>query len=478
MDILMPQLGETVAEGTVTNWYKQIGDAVQADEALFDVETDKVSTEIPSPVAGVLTEVLVPAGKTVKVGTRLAVVQPASERTDASAETRGAAVTPPAGAAKPPSVAPAQSSVAPAHAGAQASPRPRDAHVRGNDVGVEPASPGMPSDPQQKLSPVVRRLLAEHGLDASAIRGSGRDGRVTRDDVEAHIARQPVSVPSPSTAEAAVPFVVARGPWAGGPEPAPAAQPAAAAPEPAARPAVATRAPDESIVALNNIRRRSGAAMARAWQVVPHVLQAVEADYSRIEQARRAKQAPWQAREGFELTYLPFLAWAVCQALQRYDQLNSRIDGETLVVSRRVHLGIAVDLNHDGLVVPVIRDAQDRTVPALAREIRRLALGARGNKLKPDDLSQPTYTISNSGVFGTLITAPIVNPPQVAILSTDGVSKRAVVIEAPEGDSIAVRPVGVLAQSFDHRAVDGAYSAAFLDRVRKILENSLWVVEV
>jgi pyruvate dehydrogenase E2 component (dihydrolipoamide acetyltransferase) len=218
--------------------------------------------------------------------------------------------------------------------------------------------------------------------------------------------------------------------------------------------------------------------MARAWQVVPHVLQAVEADYARIEQARRAKQAAWQAREGFELTYLPFLAFAVCQALQRYDQLNSRLEGDTLVVSRRVHLGIAVDLNHDGLVVPVIRDAHDRTVAALAREIRRLALGARGSKLKPDDFAQPTYTISNSGVFGTLITAPIVNPPQVAILSTDGVSKRAVVIEAPEGDSIAVRPVGVLAQSFDHRAVDGAYSAAFLKELKRIVETRTWIDDV
>jgi 2-oxoglutarate dehydrogenase E2 component (dihydrolipoamide succinyltransferase) len=231
----------------------------------------------------------------------------------------------------------------------------------------------------------------------------------------------------------------------------------------------------ERRIALNNIRRRSAAAMAQAWQAVPHVLQAVEADYARIEQARRAKGAEWQVREGFELTYLPFLAWAVCQALARYEQLNARIDGDGLIVSRRVQLGIAVDLNHDGLVVPVIRDAQDRNVAGFAREIRRLALGARSNKLKPDDFGQPTYTISNSGVFGTLITAPIVNPPQVAILSTDGVRKRPVVVEAPEGDSIAIRPVGVLAQSFDHRAVDGAYSAAFLKELKRIVETRAWI---
>ena len=256
--------------------------------------------------------------------------------------------------------------------------------------------------------------------------------------------------------------------------------PPSAAPAPVAQaPAAATSpASGETVIALNNIRRKSGAAMARAWQTVPHVLQAVEADYSRIEAARHAKGANWQSREGFELTYLPFLAWAACQALTRYEQLNARIEGDHLVVSRRVQLGIAVDLNHEGLVVPVIRDAQDRTVPALAREIRRLAVGARANRLRPDDFAQPSYTISNSGVFGTLITAPIVNPPQVAILSTDGVRKRPIVVESADGDSIAIRPVGVLAQSFDHRAVDGAYSAAFLRELKRIVETRAWVEDV
>jgi 2-oxoglutarate dehydrogenase E2 component (dihydrolipoamide succinyltransferase) len=278
---------------------------------------------------------------------------------------------------------------------------------------------------------------------------------------------------APAATESAVPFVVARGP--GSTEETRAPVQARGTPAQAGIQGSQALGASERVVALNNIRRRSAAAMARAWQVVPHVLQAVEADYSRIEQARRTKGAAWQAREGFELTYLPFLAWAVCQALARYDQLNARIEADSLVVSRRVQLGIAVDLNHEGLVVPVIRDAQDRNVPALAREIRRLALGARGNKLMPDDFAQPTYTISNSGVFGTLITAPIVNPPQVAILSTDGITKRPVVVEAPEGDSIAIRPVGVLAQSFDHRAVDGAYSAGFLKELKRIVETRAWI---
>ncbi|MCC6533417.1 MAG: 2-oxo acid dehydrogenase subunit E2 [Burkholderiales bacterium] len=431
MDILMPQLGETVAEGTVTNWYKQVGDSVRADEALFDVETDKVSTEVPSPVSGVLAEVLVPAGQTVKVGTRLAVVRGANEQAA------------PAGGAAP-SHAPAQAAAG-VHAPAS--------QVRSLRLEADVAA----RSEKRKLSPVVRRLLAQHGLSAAGIQGSGRDGRVMRDDVLAHIGRAGSTQPAAAAAAS----------------PSPAPLPAA--------PAVAQATTDSSmcgagerVVPLNSIRRRSAAAMARAWQSVPHVLQAIEADYSRIESARRSKGPAWQAREGYELTYLPFLAWATCQALLRYEQLNARIDGDRLIVSRRVHLGIAVDLAHDGLVVPVIRDAQDRTLSALGREIRRLAVGARGNKLTPDDFSQPSYTISNSGVFGTLITAPIVNPPQVAILSTDGVAKRAVVVASDDGDSLAIRPVGVLAQSFDHRAVDGAYSAAFLKELKRLIETRAW----
>jgi len=426
MDILMPQLGETVAEGTVTRWYKQVGDAIRADEALFDLETDKVATEIPSPIAGIVTELLVPAGSTVKVGTRLAVVRGTNE------------IAAPASVPAPaPSAPTPQRSQPPSTAGTQ------------------------------KLSPVVRRLLAEHGLSASQIQGTGRDGRVMRDDVLAHVAR---SRPTPPVvAPSAVVSTPARAEIRATPPTMPASAASTAAP---------IGGLSDVVVPLNSIRRRSAAAMARAWQAVPHVLQAVEADYSRIEAARRAKGDAWQRREGYTLTYLPFLAWAVCQALTRYEQLNARIAGDNLIVSRRIHLGIAVDLNHDGLVVPVIRDAQDRTLPALAREIRRLAAGARSNALGPDDYAQPTYTISNSGVFGTMLTAPIVNPPQVAILSTDGVHKKPVVVESDDGDSIAIRPVGVLAQSFDHRAVDGAYSAAFLQELKRVIETRGWIEDL
>lgn len=291
----------------------------------------------------------------------------------------------------------------------------------------------------ERLSPVVRRLLAEHTLDPRRINGTGRDGRITREDVLDHIARD------------------------------------AAAAGPAANSAAAS---DSGNVALNNIRRRTAEHMTKSWTTVPHVLQVVETDFSRVDQARRAVGAAWKSREGYTLTYLPFIAHAIVAALAKFPRLNSSFNGDHLVVHPRVNLGIAVDLNFEGLLVPVVKDAAGKSLPALARAINDLASRARANKLKPDDMTEGTYTISNNGAFGTLITAPVINPPQVAILSTDGISKRPVVIEGPDGDSIAIRPVGMLAQTFDHRAVDGAYAASFLREVKKTIEARDWGKEL
>jgi pyruvate dehydrogenase E2 component (dihydrolipoamide acetyltransferase) len=208
------------------------------------------------------------------------------------------------------------------------------------------------------------------------------------------------------------------------------------------------------------------------------VLQAVEVDFSRVDDARRAVGNEWKSREGYSLSYLPFIARAVTMALAKYPRLNASFSGDHLVVHRRVNLAIAVDLDGDGLLAPVVKDAAARSLPQLARAINELAGRARAGKLKPDDMTEGTYTITNNGAFGTLITAPIINPPQVAILSTDGVRKRAVVVESAGADSITVRPIGVLAQSFDHRAVDGAYSAAFLNEVKAIIETRDWTKEL
>jgi 2-oxoglutarate dehydrogenase E2 component (dihydrolipoamide succinyltransferase) len=403
----MPQLGETVAEGTVTKWYKKVGDAVKADDVLFDVETDKVSTEIPAQADGVLAEILVAEGTTAKVGARLAVIkEKGGEKSAAQTASVVARVTPAASA-----------------------PAAAEARSGGADAG--------------RLSPVVSRLLGEHGLNAADIRGTGRDGRITREDVLAHVAR---GARAPATSH----------------------QP----------PATNLAGAGAETVPLNNIRKRTAEHMTKSWTTIPHVLQAVEADFSNVDAARRAVGAAWKSREGFSLTYLPFIARAVVLALAKYPRLNASYRGDHLELHKRVNLGIAVDLNLDGLVVPVVKDAASRSVVVLAKEINKLSTSARGNQLKPDDMTEATYTLSNNGAFGTLITAPIISPPQVAILSTDGVKKRAVVVEGPGGDSVAVRPVGVLAQSFDHRAVDGAYSGSFLDEVRTILETREWLQEL
>jgi 2-oxoglutarate dehydrogenase E2 component (dihydrolipoamide succinyltransferase) len=265
---------------------------------------------------------------------------------------------------------------------------------------------------------------------------------------------------------------------------APAIRPGTTAAAPASVPPVApfsappaSTGPSERI-RLNPIRKRTAEHLARAWVTVPAVLQAIEVDFLKVDEARKAAGSGWKSREGFSLTYLPFIARAVSIALAKFPRLNASVDGDELVLHKRINLGIAVDLNFDGLMVPVVKDVPSKSLPQIAREVNDLAQRARANRLKPDELSEATYTLSNSGVFGTAFTAPIVNVPQVAILSTDGVQKKPVVIEGPAGDSIAIRPVGMLAQCFDHRAVDGAYSAAFLKEVKSVLETRHWVQDL
>jgi 2-oxoglutarate dehydrogenase E2 component (dihydrolipoamide succinyltransferase) len=409
VNIIMPQLGETVAEGVVTRWYKKVGDAVKADETLFDVETDKVSTEIPSPVAGVVAEIVVAEGVTAKVGATLAIIRESGTAKPAAASVpaavQAASAVPPVSAAHAPLRTPSSSS-----------------RVNAAD----------------RLSPVGRRLVAEHNLDPADITGTGRDGRITREDVTEYIARRGT--------------------------------------RPAATPAAAVPAPVQAgqTVAFSNVRKRVAENMAKSWQTSPHVLQVVETDFLRVEQARAAHGAAWKRREGFSLTYLPFIVRAVSIALGKVPKLNASLQGDGLVLHRRINIGIAVDLNFDGLVVPVLKDVPAKSLPQIAREINDLASRARAGKLRPDEMTEGTYTITNNGAFGTVITAPIINQPQVAILSADGIRKKPVVIEGEGGDSIAIRPVGVLAQSFDHRAVDGSYSASFLAEVKNAIESRNW----
>jgi 2-oxoglutarate dehydrogenase E2 component (dihydrolipoamide succinyltransferase) len=307
----------------------------------------------------------------------------------------------------------------------------------------------MGRDPDRRLSPVVRKLVAEHSLDIASIDGTGRDGRVTKRDVLAHIE-------SGAVADAPA---------------APAAPARAAAP-------VAGGTGETTVIPFNRIRKMTAEHMVRSIATSAHVLQATEVNFGAVDEVRGVVKDSWRSRYGYSLTYLPFIARAVCLALREYPNLNGFVEGESLVVHDDIHLGIAVDLNHEGLMVPVIKNAHARGVGDLAREMRDMASKAREGKLAADDLQGATYTLSNSGSFGTLFTASIISQPQVAILSTDGISKKPVVIESETGDSIEIRPIGVVAQSFDHRAIDGAYSAAFLKSLKTILETRDWLGEL
>ena len=409
MNVLMPQLGETVTQGTVVAWHKKEGDQVSKDEILADVETDKAAVEIPAPSDGVISSVLVQEGETVDVGTVLVVING------------------PAGTAE------------------DSSDSATDEQPKTDSSSEAPESSD--SGKQPSLSPAVRRLIAEHRLEAEAIPASGRGGRLTRSDVMSFIESRAVDV---------------------------SAEPAESAPDQtrpsALQPAVPSFS-DGDRVPFDRIRRVTAEHMVRSKATSPHVLQAVEADFSAVEFVRSQSGERWRADHGFSLTYLPFIAQAVCIALRDFPRLNSSVDGDSLVLHKRIHLSVAVDLNFEGLVAPVIQDADGLTVSGLALRIHEISARAREGKLSADEFTGGTYTLSNNGSFGTLLTGAIINQPQVAILSIDAIKKRPMVIEGSAGDSIGIRPIGILSQSFDHRAVDGAYSAAFLHKIKTLLEE-------
>lgn len=402
MQILLPQLGETVTEGTIVAWHRAEGDRVAAEDILFEIETDKVATEVPAQAAGVLRRILVAAGETVAVGTPLAEIEVANETSETS-------------------VAPEESSLT-------AAPTQRVAQSEGWT-----GRKSRRDSRDRCVSPAVHRLAKEHGIDVGSLEGSGRGGRVRRRDLLDHIKRSKRGPASSST--------IAR--------------------------------PGE-VVPFNRLRRRTAEHMVLSKATSPHVLQAVEVDFSRVNAVRDAVNDTWRQHHGYGLTLLPFVAHAVCRAIGEFPLINASVEGSGVRIHADVNLAIAVDLNFDGLVAPVLARAQSLTVAELARSLHDSTQRARSGKLRPDELKGGTYTISNSGSFGTLITAPIINQPQVAILSLDAVRKRPVVIESAAGDAIAIRPVGILAQSFDHRAMDGAYSAAFLRLLKELLETSDW----
>ena len=450
-DITLPQLGETVTEGTITKWFKKVGDTVAADEPLFEVSTDKVDTEVPSPISGTLTEIRVAEGDTVPVGTVIAVV--------------GVAGAAPAPTPAPVVAAPAPTP-APAPAPVVAAPAPTPA----------PTPAQAPAATSNKLlSPVVRRLVAEHGIDVNALVGSGPGSRITREDVLDHIDRNGLKATPAAPTPVAAPVVAIPAP-AAAPTPAPVI--AAPAPVPVSRPAVVS-SEREQVIALTKIRKLTGSHMIMSKSTSPHAFSVVEVDYANVDRARTAIKESWKAGEGFSLTYLPFISRAIVDALREFPHLNASIDGDNLIVHSYVDLGIAVDLDYTGLLVPVVRNADGKRIRAIAREINDLASRARNRKLSPDEIQGGTFTISNNGSAGSVLTMPIINQPQVAIMSTDAIVRKPVVVTSSDGsESIAIHPVGNLSMSWDHRAFDGAYAGRFLARVKQILETQDWSAEL
>jgi 2-oxoglutarate dehydrogenase E2 component (dihydrolipoamide succinyltransferase) len=448
-EITLPQLGETVTEGTITKWFKKVGDSVALDEPLFEVSTDKVDTEVPSPISGVLTEIRVAEGDTVPVGTVIAVVGDAS-----SAPAPAAAASAPAA---PASTLASSNVSAPPPAPVASTPAAAPSTLASSNVSEStPASATGSSGTSTVLSPVVRKLIAENNLNAASITGTGPGGRITRDDVLATISRVGAVTAAPASAAA----------------------PAASAPQRAATPKAVAGARDE-VVALSKIRQATGAHMVASKAISPHVLSVVEVDYANVDLTRLRVREEFKALEGFSLTYLPFISRAVVDALADFPHMNASLGDNELIVHRYIDLGIAVDLDYQGLLVPTVRDAEGKRLRALSREINDLATRARSHHLTPDDISNGTFTIANNGSAGSVLTMPVINQPQVAILSTDAISKKPVVIEVPGfGESIAIHPVGNLAMAWDHRAFDGAYAAGFLSRVKLILETRDWSSEV
>lgn len=447
-NVVMPQPGQSVTEGTVVKWLKQEGDHVDADELLVEIETEKVNVEVPSPFAGTLTRIIAQEGETIPVGADLAVIGEPDAATPAPAALAAAeSVTLADGeqsAAGRPTAAPV------------VAPPPPTAQPRHNGA----------SGAATRYSPAVLRLAAEHNLDLSAVPGTGMDGRITRKDVVQFLERGPQAATPPAPAQA----------------PAPAAQPPAegarigmaeerslAASQspaaPAATPPAAAPSEDEEVIKPSPTRLTIARNMVRSAQTIPVAWMVVEMDVTGMVRLRDRHKEAFRAREGVDLSYLPFITQAVVAALREHPMLNSEWRDEQIVLKKRINMGIAVGVE-DGLIVPVIQNADRLSLSGLAHAIADLAARARARKLRIEDVTGGTFTLDNTGVFGSLVSQPIINPPQAAILSTEAIVKRPVVHE----DAIAVRSIMNLCISFDHRIIDGTHVGPFMQSIKRHLE--------
>ncbi len=461
-EVVMPQMGESIAEGTITKWLKKVGEHVERDEPLFEISTDKVDAEIPSPAAGILTDVRFKEGETVEVNTVVAVLDGDQSSADAEAPAKPVAATPPQVAEKPAAPPPAPREETPAPP--PPAPAPPSAPAT-PPVQAKPAAPPEPSSKKDdgaipsaeelrrtKSSPLVRKIAQEHNVDISQLEGTGLSGRVTKNDIlsfiESGTTAPPASAPAPARA------------------PAPAPQPEPVAPPPPTKPQVGDRVEQMTVM-----RKKIAEHMVLSRRTSAHVTTIYEIDMTRVARLRDQHRDAFYERTGTKLTFMPFIFEAVNKGLRKFPIFNAQVSGEQIIYKQDINLGMAVALDW-GLIVPVIKRADDLSISGLARAANDLADRARTKQLKPDEVTGGTFTITNPGVFGGLFGTPIINQPQLAILGVGKIEKRAKVMTTPDGDDfIGIRWMAYFALSFDHRVIDGADAERFLAFVKEQLET-------
>ena len=467
VDVVMPQMGVSVSEGTITKWLKQVGEEIAADESLLEISTDKVDTEVPSPASGVVTQILVQEGETVDVGTKLAVIGGEA----------GAPAEAPATQPEPEAPAPAAEEVA-QPAETPAVERPRLLSRRSTTSATTPAE--AQQNGKSFVSPVVARIASEHGVDVSSVPGTGRGGRVTKKDILNFVESGPPAAPPqeappaapPEEAPAAAPEPAAPEPAPAAPAPAPAAEaPPKAPPPPAPEPVAATAG--EQLEPMNAMRRGIAEHMRRSLDTAAHVTSAIEVDMSRVVEIRNALKPEYQKTYGVNPTYLIFVARAVVEILKKYPWINGEIRGEQIVTRPWVNLGFAVELTDGkGLIVPVVKHAEGLNLLGMAQAVTDIADRARNKKLTPDEVQGGTFTITNPGGYGTFHGTPVISQPQAGILGTYALVKRPWVVQDSFGkDVIAIRPIMNITLTYDHRLVDGALAGRFLKDLKEALET-------
>jgi len=478
IDVEMPQMGESIVEGTLTKWLKKPGDKVERDEPLFEISTDKVDTEIPSPAAGTLAEILVEEGKTVGINT---VVGRISDGAGASSTSASAPATASAPASAPAPTPAPQASVAQSdgasHVDAAPQAPPAPAYAQGSGTVVE--------DTAGPLSPLVRKMARENNIDLSRVKGTGVGGRITKQDLEAHLTGQTAGQTASAQAGTAVTPVSAPRPvqapppqqqapvYVPSPAPEQPRQAAPAAPPPPAPTQVTMPGAPAAmrVEPMTIMRQKIAEHMTFSKHTSAHVTTVHKVDMTKVAKLRDKLKGTFQAQYGFGLTFLPFMVRAACAALRQYPLVNASIEGTNIIYHRDINLGIAVALEN-GLIVPVIRNADEKNIVGLQRSIVDLATRARSRQLRPDEVTGGTFSITNFGSFGSIFATPVINQPQVAILGIGAVQKEPVVID----DAIAIRSTAYLALTFDHRLIDGALGDQFTAKVKSILED--WSEEV